>query len=179
MPEQATKALPDPMAKWTPVPDWSVAAIIRAGWSAKPVPGLSMALVAGDIAAASATLAPGLPEVGLWTIANGSDCVIRIARDKALIVTSTTPGFETGWNAAGFSVSDASSAYGVIEIAGSALTEVTAEATAADIDAGSNSASVLFTGIPCLVIRKASEVAWVFLETGHMTYLWRWLETRT
>ena len=132
MPEQSAKALSDPMAKWTPVPDWSVAAIVRGGWSAKPVVGLSMTLVAGDIAAARSLLAPDMIEIGLWQVASASDHVIRIARDKALFVATTQIPFETGWNPAGFSVTDASGAYGVIEIAGTELTDLVAEASAAD-----------------------------------------------
>src|ERR1700724_4813948 len=99
MPEQSAKAMSDPMAKWTPVPDWRVAAIVRRGWWAKPVVGLSIALVAGDIAAARSLLAPGMSEVGLWQIA--SDHAIRIAHDKALFVATTQIPFETGWNPAG------------------------------------------------------------------------------
>ena len=118
-------------------------------------------------------------EIGLWQVASASDHVIRIARDKALFVATTQIPFETGWNPAGFSVTDASGAYGVIEIAGTELTDLVAEASAADIDAGSRSAAVLFAGIPCLVVRTAPEVGRVFLEAGFTTYLWRWLETRT
>jgi hypothetical protein len=179
MPEQSAKAMSDPMAKWTPVPDCSVAAIVRRGWSAKPVVGLSIALVTGNIAAARSLLAPGMSEVGLWQIASALDHVIRIAHDKALFVATTQILFETGWNPAGFSVTDASGAYGVIEIVGTELRDIVAEASAADIDAGSRSAAVLFAGIPGLVVRTAPEVGRVFLEAGFMTYLWRWLETRT
>ena len=179
MPEQSAKALSDPMAKWTPVPDWSVAAIVRRSWSARPVVGLSITLVAGNIAAARSLLAPDMAEAGLWQIANASDHIIRIARDKALFVAATQISFETGWNPAGFSVSDASGAYGVIEITGTELRDIVAEASAADIDTGSRSASILFAGIPSLVVRTAPQVGRVFLEAGFMTYLWRWLETRT
>ena len=179
MPEQSAKAMSDPMAKWTPVPDWSVAAIVRRGWSAKPVIGLSITLVTGNIAAARSLLAPCMAQVGLWQVASASDHVIRIARDKALFVATTQIPFETGWNPAGFSVTDASGAYGVIEIVGTELRDIVAEASAADIDAGSRSASILFAGIPGLVVRTAPEVGRVFLEAGFMAYLWRWLETRT
>jgi heterotetrameric sarcosine oxidase gamma subunit len=179
MPDQIAKAMPDPMAKWTPTPDWAAVKIIRADWSAKPVLGLSMALVVGNIAAAISALAPHLSEVGLWQVASASDHVIRIGRDKALIVTSAPIPFETGWNAGGFSATDASSASGVIEIAGQALPDIIAEATAADFDAGSRSASLLFAGVACLVMRTAPDTARLTIEIGHMTYLWRWLETRT
>ena len=179
MPEQTAKVMPDPMAKWTPSPAWTAAQIVRADWSAKPILGLSMALVAGNIAAATSALAPNLSRVGAWQMVSASDHVLRIARDKALVVTLAPIPFETGWNAAGFSVTDASTAYGVIEIAGEALADIIAEATAVDIDSGSRSASLLFAGVVCLVVRTAPNVARVYLEAGHMTYIWRWLETRS
>ena len=179
MPEQTAVVMPDPMAKWTPTPDWTAAEIVRANWSAKPVLGLSMALVAGNIVAAISALAPNMPGVGAWQTAGGSDHVLRIARDRALIVTSAPIRFEIGWNAAGFSATDASSAYGVIEIAGQALADIIAEATEVDIDSGSRSASLLFAGVTCLAARTAPDVARVYMEAGYMTYLWRWLEMRT
>lgn len=179
MPDQIAKAMPDAMAKWTPTPDWTEVEIVRESWSAKPVLGLSMALVAGNIASAISTLAPHLSEVGLWQVAIASDHVIRIARDKALIVTSAPMLFETGWNAAGFSVTDASSAYGVLEIAGRTLPDILAEATAADFNVGSRSASLLFADVACLVTRTAPGIARVTIEISHIAHLWRWLETRT
>lgn len=179
MPEQTAKVMPDPMAKWTPSPAWTAAQIVRADWSAKPILGLSMALVAGNIAAATSALAPNLSRVGAWQMVSASDHVLRIARDKALVVTLAPIPFETGWNAAGFSVTDASGAYGVIEIAGPALAEIIAEASAVDIDARTRSAALLFAGIACLAARTAPDVARVYMEAGYMTYLWRWLERRT
>ena len=179
MPEQAVKIMPDPMAKWTPAPDWTAVEIVRADWSAKPVLGLSVTLVAGNIAAAISALAPDMTGIGAWQMARASGHILRIGRDKALIVTSSPLPFETGWNAAGFSVTDASGAYGVIEIAGPALAEIIAEASAVDIDARTRSAALLFAGIACLAARTAPDVARVYMEAGYMTYLWRWLERRT
>ena len=169
MPEQTAKVMPDPMTKWTPAPDWTTVKIVRADWSAKSVLGLSMALVAGNIAvlAIFGIYAPTWPRIGAWQVSvNASDHVIRIARDKALIVTSSPLPFETGWNAAGFSVTDASGAYGVIEIAGPALAEIIAEASAVDIDARTRSAALLFAGIACLAARTAPDVARVYMEAG-------------
>ncbi len=36
----------DPMAKWTPVPDWSAATISRDHWQARPVLGLDIVMLA-------------------------------------------------------------------------------------------------------------------------------------
>ena len=179
MPETAKAVMPDPMAKWSPVPDWTTATIDRAGWSARPVFGLSIAFVGGYVAAALAALAPDMQVLGLWQIAAGPDYAIRIARDRALIVTREPLTFKTGWDTGGWSVTEAESAYGVIDLSGEALADIVSEATAADIETGSRSASVLFAGVPCLLIRMSETTARLHMEIGYMPYLWRWLETRS
>jgi hypothetical protein len=171
-------AMPDPMAKWTPVPDWTAATITRDDWGAKPVLGLSMVLVGGNMALALRSLAPGLPELGLWQIATAPDYCVRIGRDRALIVTSEPIHYRPGWQSDGWSASPAESAYGTIDFSGAALSEIVSEAAAADVEAGSRSAAVLFAGIPCMLIRTAPDAARLHMEIGHMPYLWRWLETR-
>ena len=180
MPESSRHpaVMPNPMAKWTPVPDWQVAQIQRPDWSARPVPGLSMVLVGGRIDLAIAALAPDAEGLGLWQIATGGAQAIRIGRDKALIVTGRAVAIQHGWNRDGWSATAAESAFGAIDITGPALGDIVSEATAADIDTGSRSAAVLFAGIPCLLTRIAHDTARVVTEAGFIPYLWRWLETR-
>lgn len=169
----------DPMAKWTPVPDWSAATISRDHWQARPVLGLDIVMLAGDMGAALAAHAGGEAGLGLLAIAERSDdYVIRIARDRALMVSSQPIEIGYGWHAAGYSVTPADSAYGIIEISGAALDEIIAEGTASDPASKSPSAATLFAGIPTLVIRTAPDVLRLHMEIGHMAYLWRWLETR-
>jgi len=177
-PSRHPAAMPDPMAKWTPVPDWRIAQIERPDWSARPVPGLSLAFVGGRIDLAIAALAPDAEDLGLWQIAEAEAQAIRIGRDKALIVTRRALAIQPGWNPEGWSATPAESAFGVIDIAGSALGDIVSEATAADIDTGSRSAAVLFAGTPCLLTRIAHDTARVIVEAGYTPYLWRWLETR-
>jgi sarcosine oxidase, subunit gamma len=171
-------AMPDPMAKWSPTLNWRTASLTRRDWSAKPAHDLCLILIGGQIERALAALAPQAELVGLWQVASGDDQAIRIGRDKALLVLRAAPVFDIGWNPQGWSVTPAESAFGVIDIEGLALREIVSEATAADLNAVSRSASTLFAGVPCLVTRKSPEVARVFVEAGYAPYLWRWLETR-
>lgn len=169
----------DPMAKWTPVPDWSTATISRDHWQARPILGLDIVMFAGDLGAALVTHAGGDAGLGFLGIAERADnYVIRIARDRALMVSARPIDIAVGWHEEGYALTHADSAYGIIEAAGSALDEIIAEGTAADPLSRSPSAATLFAGIPCLVIRTAPDVARLHMEAGHMAYVWRWLETR-
>lgn len=169
----------DPMVKWTPVPDWATASITRDHWQARPVLGLDIVMLAGDMIEALVGPAGGTRGLGFLAIAERSDdYVIRIARDRALMVSGRPIDIAHGWHAAGYSVTPAESAFGIIEISGTALDEIIAEGTATDPVSQSPSAATLFAGITCLVIRTAPDAARLHMEIGHMAYLWRWLETR-
>ncbi len=169
----------DPMAKWTPVPDWSTAVITRDHWQARPILGLDIVMLTGDMGSALARHAAGTNGLGFLGVAERSDdYVIRIARDRALMVAAQPIEIAYGWHAAGYSVTPADSAYGIIEISGAGLDEVIAEGTATDPLSRSPSAATLFAGIACLVVRTAPDLARLHMEIGHMPYLWRWLETR-
>jgi sarcosine oxidase gamma subunit len=172
------EATPDPMAKWTPVPDWSAAMIEREDWRARPASLRWAALIAGDIAKAIAALAPGAPEIGLWQVAAAPRHVLRIARDKALFVASEPLDMTFGWNAGGWSATPADSMFRLFDLSGPAMRRVIAEASAGDLDLGSRSAAILFATVPALLYRGAPDVARLAVETGFAPYVWRWLETR-
>jgi hypothetical protein len=170
-------AFPDPMKKWTPVPDWSAAQLTRPDWRAEVVAELFQTLLTGDLIAAFASQHPQPASIGLWQIAP-APAAIRIGRDRALVVSSEAfaPGW--GWRDDGWSASDASDAYVVFALSGPALRRIVAEATSADIDAGSPSAAIQFAGAPALLYRVAEDEAWLHVETALAPYVWRWLETR-
>ena len=175
---RAIESFPDPMAKWTPVPDWSAARIERGTWSARPAAAPFAALIGGDIAAAIAALAPEAPEIGLWQVADTPRHLIRIARDKALLVAAAPIDIAFGWNAGGWSATPADSMNRLFDLSGPETRRVLAEATAADLELGSRSAAILFAGVPALLYRSAVDVARLAVETGFAPYVWRWLETR-
>ena len=166
----------DAAAKWTPVPDWNRAAIVRSSWAARPVFGLHQLLLSGDLEGAHAALAPEAAMLGLWEIGEG-DAMVRIARDRALLVTALPVDFQPGWNPGGRAASPACDAWAVFELSGESARAVCAQATSADLDAGSRSASLLFAGTACLLYRTAPEIARIHVERGFAPYIWRWLET--
>ncbi len=168
----------DAATKWTPWPEWREARLERNGWTAYAISGLGQTLVSGRLAAARTELASGATEVGLWQLAEGGELMVRIARDRALIVTEGSPGVLPGWRAEGYAASPADDAWVVLEISGSGLRELVAEAVTADLDAGSRSAAIPFAGATCLLYRTRNDRARLHVETGLAPYVWRWLETR-
>lgn len=176
MPELA--AMPDPMAKWTPTADWSHAELIREHWRARPVLGLTQTLIGGRLDLALAALAPGARFVGLWQFADVAPYALRIGRDKAQLVGGIAAVERSGWRDDGWTASAASDAQAVFEIEGAATRDIVAEAVAADLDAESPSAAVVFAGVPALLHRAASGAARLHVEASLAAYVWRWLETR-
>lgn len=168
----------DPMSKWTPLPDWTKVEITRDDWRARPVLGDTLTLVGGKLDRALGALAPNAPSVGLWQIAPDLPIALRIARDKALLVTRGERLKTVGWRAEGWTASDASDAYLSIAIEGPATLDVVREATAADLDADSPSAAILFAGVPALLHRTAETAARLHVESALGAYVWRWLEKR-
>ena len=169
----------DPAAIWTPPPDWATARLVRGDWQARAVPGLHQTLVSGALDRAAADLAPGVPEIGLWGIAGGCPYLVRIARDRALLVTEPPAGAPDGWHPQGWAASELSGGWLVMDLSGPAAAEIVRESTAADLDAGSPSAAVRFAGIVgVLVYRTAPGTVRLHVERGLAPYLWRWLETR-
>jgi sarcosine oxidase gamma subunit len=166
------------MAKWTPVADRSASRLVRPGWTASCVEGLSQILLSGDLEAAFAAFDPRPASVGLWGIASPERAAIRIGRDRALLATQAPVALDAGWRSEGFAASDASDACAVLSLSGAELRELVAEATAADLDAGSPSAAILFAGVPALLYRVAEAEARLHVEAALWPYVWRWLETR-
>lgn len=171
------EAMPDPMAKWAPVPGWSAARLARPGWSAAYIAGEFQTLLSGDLTAAFARLDPQPVSVGLWQLAR-LPAAIRIGRDRALLVGAQAFALSSGWQEGGWAASDASDAYSVLSLTGSALRSIIAEATSADIDAGSPSAAIQFAGVPALLYRVREDEARLHVEAALAPYVWRWLETR-
>lgn len=166
----------DAAAKWTPMPDWRDAVLRREGWQARPVPGLHLLLVSGDLAALADRLP--LPEAGLWAAEPAPALRLRTAHDRALLVSHEPASLSPGWHAEGFAVSEASDALAVFEISGPAMSEVMREAVSADLDAGSPSAATLFAGVPAFLHRTVPDAARLYVESPLAAYVWRWLEMR-
>jgi sarcosine oxidase gamma subunit len=163
---------------WSAAPEWQTAEITRPGFSARPVLGLGQVLLSGRLEAAREALAPGAPEAGLWSVVQGDGYLVRIARDRALLVTSQPLGIQSGWHPQGFAASPAEDAWSALELEGDQLRNVIAEAVSADLDLASPSAAVQFAGVTALLYRTAENRARLHLERAVAPYIWQWLETR-
>lgn len=170
--------MPDAMQNrgkfWTPAPDWRAARLEGEGWHARRIHGLGQTLLSGDLDAARAALAPGAGEVGLWGLAGEGACAVRIARDRALLVSPSPLAIAPGWRA-GFIATPCDDGHAVLEISGPGMPQIVAEGTAADLAAGSRSASVLFAGVSCLLYRAGPDRARLHVESPLAAYIWTWL----
>ena len=164
--------------RWAPIPDWRSAGLFRDGWTAKRVLGLGQTLVSGRLADAVAALAPGAAEVGLFGIAEGAPQLVRIARDRALVVRDEPSDIAAAVGGAGFVATRADDVFAVFELGGPGLRGLLAEMVTADLDAGSRSAATLACGVPVLLYRTTVDRARLHVEAAFAAYLWRWLETR-
>lgn len=162
---------------WTPAPDWRTARIERDGLSARRIAGLGQTLISGNLRAGVAALAPGAPEAGLWSLLETDRYLVRIARDRGLLVTSESLHVAPGWRE-GYVATPCDDAYAVIELAGDRLANVMAEATSADLEAGSRSAAVLFAGVTVFLYRAGASTARLHVESPLASYLWKWLDER-
>jgi sarcosine oxidase gamma subunit len=150
------------------------ARVERPGFTATVLPPAGATLVTGDLAAALAELAPGAPLVGLGAETGDGPHALRIARDKALVVTDAPLGAPEGWRAAGYAASAADDAWTVIEIAGAGARDAVAQGTAARPEEGSPSAACLFAGRPCLLARRGGAFR-LHVEAPFAEYLFAWL----
>lgn len=162
---------------WTPAPDRAVVRIEREGLSARFLSGLGQTLVSGDLDAALSTIAPGAPEFGLWGLADTESFSVRVARDRALLVTPAPLAVVSGWRD-GFVATPCDDAFAVVEISGEGLLELVSEATSVSLDAGSRSAAVLFAGVTVFLYRSGPATARLHVEAPLAAYLWSWLEER-
>ena len=176
MADRAAETMRDRGRFWSAVPDWTSAQIERDGWSVRRIHGLGQTLVSGDVQMALDRLVPGGAQVGLWGLTDTDRMVIRIARDRGLLVTPETLEIEPGWSVAGFVATPCDDAYAIFEISGDAMHQVVCEATATDVELGSPSAALLFAGVPAMLYRTAPRAARLHIESPLAAYIWTWLQ---
>ncbi len=161
---------------WRPAPAVTDQ-IRRPGLEARFVTGLGQTLVTGNLDAASATLASDAPEIGLWGLASEGKYSVRIARDRALLVSPTPLAVAAGWRN-GYVATPCADAYAILDLSGEELPQVIAEATSVDLDAGSRSAAILFAGVTVFLYRASHSTARLHVESPLAAYLWTWLTER-
>jgi sarcosine oxidase gamma subunit len=159
---------------WAPARRADDALAARPGFAVKARTGFGQTLISGDIDAALKSLARGAPLLGLYGAAPRGKHALRIARDKALLVTpapiAVDVGYREGWCAT--AVDDG---WVVVEVEGPGAGLALMLGTTADLAAGSPSAAVLFAGRRCLLLRLEKGFR-VHVESPWFEALMTWLD---
>jgi len=158
---------------WAPARRAEGLLIERPRLVARALAARGQALISGDLEAAVAGLAPGAPLLGLYALAPTGAHALRIARDRALLVTPAPLGAIGGrdfWFAT--SVDDG---WAAVEVEGADAPCALAQGTAADLDAGSPSAAARFADMRCLILRTDSGFR-LHVEAPWLEALLAWLE---
>ena len=172
--------------EWPPARGGRELLIDRQRLTARRLGGLGQTLIAGDLDAAVAALAPAAPMLGLYALAPEGAHALRIGRTSALIVTPApligrseerpsldglcVDGWRDGWCAT--SVDDG---WAAVEVSGEDAAQALMQATSADLASGSPSAAVLVFGLRGLLARTPSGFR-VHLESPWVETLLAWLD---
>ena len=148
--------------------------IDRPGVRVRAHAGLGRTLISGDLEAAVATLAPGAPMLGLFALAPDGPHALRIARDRALLVTPEPLRAADGWRD-GWCATSIDDGWAAVEVAGDDAPFTLMQGTSADPAAGSPSAAVLFAGLRCLLVRTEAGFR-LHLERPWLEALLAWLD---
>ncbi len=159
---------------WSPGRPLDGALVTRPGFAARAVTGLGQTMISGDLAAALKALARGAPLLGLHALLPKGRHALRIARDRALLVTPAPLGAADGWRE-GWCATAMDDATAVIEVEGAGADDVLMQATDADLAAGSPSAAVMFAGQRVLLARTGGGFR-LHVERPRLEALLTWLD---
>jgi sarcosine oxidase gamma subunit len=140
----------------------------------RAIEGRGHALLSGDLEAGLAALAPGAPLLGLHGFAPEGPHALRIARDRALLVTPARLGAQDGWRD-GWCATAVDDGWTAVEVEGADAPLVLMQGTSADLAAGSPSAALRFAGLVCLLIRTERGFR-LHVERGWLEALLTWLD---
>lgn len=159
---------------WSPARPLDGVLVARPGFVARAVAGLGQTMISGDLAAALKTLARGAPLLGIMRAVPKGRHALRIARDRALLVTPAPLEAADGWRE-GWCATRMDDAYAVIEVEGAGAGDVLMQATAADLAAVSPSAAVMFAGQRVLLVRTVGGFR-LHVERPRLEALMTWLD---
>ena len=125
---------------WPPARRAEGTLIERPRLQARALSGRGSAMISGDLDAAIAALAPGAPILGLYAPAPEGAHALRIARDRALLVTPAPLGAAEGWRE-GWCATSVDDAWAAVDVAGPDAPLALAQGTSADLAGGSPSAA--------------------------------------
>lgn len=130
----------------------------------------AQSLISGNLDAAIAALAPRAAMLGYAETPAGPDAAIRIARDRALLVTEAPVTRAAGWQEEGFALSHAAEMYACLSLRGPGAGEVLAQALASPAPIGSASAMVHAMGLRALVTGLSDGLA-LWVEQAHLPFV--------
>ena len=160
---------------WAPARAPEGALIDRPRLAVRAVEGRGQALISGDLDAAMAALAPGAPMLGLYALAPAGPHALRIARDRALLVTPAPLGAADGWRDRAGARPRSTTAGSRVDVEGPDAPLALMQGTSADLAAGSPSAALRFAGLPCLLARTEAGFR-LHVERPWLEALLTWLD---
>lgn len=132
------------------------------------------ALVSGDLQAALAELVPGAPLLGLGAEEPDPPAALRLARDRALIVSDMPLDRQSGWNGR-YALTPADDLHVLLRLAGPRAGEICSSGIAAPLDGSSPCATVLFAGRPVVATRHKGAIR-IRVDRPDAAWLWSLLE---
>jgi hypothetical protein len=160
--------------QWSPPREGAELLVDRPRLTTRRFGGIGQTLIAGEIDAAVAALAPGAPMLGLYELVPEGAHALRIGRSSALLVTpaaiSAVDGWRDGWCAT--SVDDG---WAAVEVSGADAAQALMQATSADLASGSPSAAVIVFGLRGLLARTPAGFR-VHVEAPWLETLLAWLD---
>ncbi len=160
--------------EWPPARGRSGLLIDRPRLQARALDWLGQTLISGDLDAAVAALAPGAPTLGLDALAPEGAHALRIGRLSALLVTPAPLAFADGWRD-GWSATGVDDGWTTVEVSGADAPRALAQATSADLAAGSPSAAIVFFGLRGLLTRRHAGFR-LHVEAPWLKTLLAWLD---
>jgi sarcosine oxidase gamma subunit len=166
----------DVSAKWRPEPDWTLARLAGPNLTIGTVAGLTQRLVSGDVERFLARHDLG-KDIGALGLAVGERYVVRVARDRLLVVGISSGELADGWHDEGWAATTVSAALRVIEAKGDGVRDLLARGTALDPDNAGPCAAMPFAGMMATIYRHADTGSLrIHIDRGLASYLWEWLE---
>lgn len=159
---------------WRPARRAEGALIETPRLTARALSGRGHTLVSGDLEAAVGALAPGAPILRLYALAPEGPHALRIARDRALLVTQAPLGAADGWRE-GWCATPVDDGWAAVDVGGPDAALALAQGTSADLAAHSPSTAVLFAGLRCLIARTQTGFR-LHVETPWVEALLTWLD---
>ena len=156
---------------WPRIPNWQEIAEVSPGLTLTTIVGLRQYLVSGN-------LAPFGDGIGAFGLAGSENAVLRVARDRLLVVNPDPARVAAGWHADGYAMTDVSAMYHVFELSGPELDGLIGEAVLIDPQNGGPSAATMFAGLQAFVYWQAEGRLRVHIELPHATHLFSWLQSR-